>query len=789
MAGCATLLHLAKLGWTDSVLIERDELTSGSTWHAAGQVTQFGAVQTMVGLKKYSVELYSQLAKDPDFPITYHIAGGIRLGHTQSDEDGYKHFIGMAKGMGVDFELLSPKEQREVHPLLNTVGLMGGLWDPLDGDIDPAQHTRAMARAAQALGAKVYRYTPCTGLRRNGDEWIVETPKGDIECEVIVSCTGYRVNQLGDMIGFEHPVASMEHQFVLTESIPEIEALDTRVPLIRDPLDDFYSRQEHDGLLVGIYEQECKSWGLNRQIDDNFTNALISPDLLRIADNMDRVMDRIPVLRDAGISQVINGPITYSGDGVPLVGRIPGVPNAYCLLGVRAGIGEGGGLGKMLAEIIIDGESEWDSWVLDPRRFTEYATERYVELKAIEEYQHEFIFHRPEEFRPAGRPAKTTTVYQRLKDKGAYYGFINGWERVMYYMPSDDHEHDPQFRHTTHFDSIGREAREVRSNVGIVDISGFTRYEISGPGAAEWLNWLSTGKLPNVGRIGLAYVCDEKGRMRSEFSVTRIAEDRFWLLSAAAAEWHDRDLLNDYKPNDVTITNRTATHTVLMVAGPNARKVLQKVTATSLENADFPWLSTREITIGMARVQALRVSFTGELGWELHVPMEHALAVYDELWAAGEEFGMIDFGLLATESMRIEKGYRGWKTDIITEYTLLESSLDRFVDFDKGDFLGRDALVAQKEAGLPKRFVPLLVDNDVAAPHAGDPIYAGNDIVGVVTSGTYGYTLETHIALGFVDTEHSTAGTELEVQVIGERCTALVTTEPMYDPKHERPRQ
>ena len=789
VGGASTFYHLTEHGWTDVVLVERDELASGSTWHAAGQVTQFGAVQTMVGLKRYSVELYTRLAADPEAPITYRRDdGGIRLGYDQSDLDGYRHFVGMAKGMGVDFEVLGPSEMAEAHPLLDVAGLTCGLWDPVDGDIDPTGLVNGLCKAGRRNGGQVFRHTEVVGLESTADGWLVRTNKGDIECESFVNAGGYRVHQIGKFYGLESAVSSMEHQYFLTEELPELEALDKRVPLIRDPGDDFYSRQEHNGLLVGIYEQGCKTWGRDH-IPDNFAGKLEPPDLDRIADNMERVMKRLPVLETAGISSVINGPIAYSGDGIPIVGKLPGIRNGYAMLGIRAGIGEGGGLGKVLAEIIVDGESEWDSWCLDPRRFTQYAGEAYASAKAVEEYQREFVFHRPDEHRPAGRKAKYTPLYDVLATKGAEFGALNGWERVLYFHPAEnDFVHVPEFRFSTFHHQVGDEARAVRDNVGIVEISGFTRFEVKGSGADEWFNHLMAGRLPAIGRSALAYVSDEKGRFRSEFTMLRLAEDHFWLLSAALAEWHDLDILNEADPpTAVTITNLSATHNALMVAGPQSREVLSSVTDHPLDNKSFPWLSTREIVIGGLAVRALRLSFTGELGWELHFPIEHSVAVYEALWAAGEPLGMVNFGLLATESMRMEKNYRVWKHDIHTEYTVLEAGLDRFVDLNK-DFRGRDAIVAQREAGDRRRFVALEVANDEASAHTGDPIWAGEHLIGVVTSGGYGHTMSTNIAMGYVVPEYAEPGTELAVDVIGVRSAAVVRAEPMFDPAHKRPR-
>lgn len=789
VGGASVFYHLTTHGWRDVVLLERDELASGSTWHAAGQVTQFGAVQTMVGLKKYSVELYTKLAADPDTPITYHRDdGGIRLGYDQSDLDGYRHFVAMAKGMGVELEVLGPSEMAERHPLLDVTGLTCGLWDPVDGDIDPTGLVLALAGAGRKGGGTTQRHTEVVGLEPTTDGWLVRTNRGDVECESFVNAAGYRVHEVGRFYGLESAVSSMEHQYLITEPIPGIAQLDRRVPLIRDPGDDFYSRQELEGLLVGVYEQKCKTWGRDH-IPDDFAGRLAAPDLDRIADNMERVMERLPVLKTVAIRQVVNGPITYSADGVPLVGKLPGVRNGYAMLGLRAGIGEGGGLGKVLAEIIVDGESEWDTWVLDPRRFTAYADEAYASAKAVEEYQREFMFHRPDEHRPAGRPAKTTPLHEFLGGRGAEFGVIAGWERVLYFHPDeDDFEHVPAFRFSTFHDQVGREARAVRARVGLVEISGFTRFHISGPGTIAWFDTLSAGRIPPVGRTGLAYVSDERGRFRSEFSVTRLGDESLWLLSAAAAEWHDLDLLTEADPPPgVTIDNLTDTHNALMLCGPRTRDVLGAVTDAPLDNAAFPWLAARQIEVAEVPVVALRVSFTGELGWELHMPMEHSLPAYQALLAAGQQHGLVEFGLLATESMRIEKNYRGWKTDLHTEYTVLEARLERFVDLDK-PFRGRDAIVAQRQAGDRRRFVALEVENDEAAAHTGDPIRAGHRLIGVVTSGAFGFSLERNIAMGYVDPEWSVPGTELTIDIVGVASPAVVRAEPMFDPNHERPR-
>ncbi|MEP6337912.1 MAG: FAD-dependent oxidoreductase, partial [Anderseniella sp.] len=518
IAGCSTLYHLTQEGWSDVVLLERDELTSGTTWHSAAQVTNFGAVQTMVGLKTHSINLYKELAEDPEYPINYHHGtGGLRLAATQDHLDGYRHFQSMAKGMGVEFEIIDADECRKRHPLITTDNLAGALWDSMDGDIDPAQLCQALSRRARKAGAEVYRHTPVTGLTQTADhEWVVHTAQGDITCEHVVNAGGYRCNELGAMMDVVHPVASMEHQYFLTEPIAEIETLDFRVPLIRCPTDDFYSRQEKNGLLVGFYEQDCRTWGLDG-IDPDFTNALCPDDPDRVLPVLENVFERMPCLTEVGIHTIINGPITYTPDGLPLVGHVPGKRNAWCITGLRAGLGEGGGHGWLLAQQIVHGEACYDTWCLDPRRFAKYADIDYTALKAIEDYQNEFRFHMPHEHRPAGRPARTTPLYDTLKQAGAEFGVVNGWERALYFKPSPDFEEIHSFRFNNTFDVVAKEVAAVRERVGIMEVSGFNRYEINGEGVHDWLDTIMCTRVPRKpGRVGLTYFLNDDGNVKGE---------------------------------------------------------------------------------------------------------------------------------------------------------------------------------------------------------------------------------------------------------------------------------
>ncbi len=787
IAGCSTLYHLTREGWNDVVLVERDELTSGSTWHAAAQVTQFGGNQTMVALKRHSIELYRELSADPENPISYHITGGMRLAHTAAQVDTYKHYVGMAGGVGVEMEFIDAVEVGRRHPLINTEGLLGAWWDPLDGDIDPAGITFALARKAREAGAEVYRFNPVERItRKTHGEFIVHTKNGDITCENIVNATGYRVNEIGNMLGVTHPVTSMEHMYFLTDTIPELEALDFRVPIIRDPGDDFYSRQEKLGLLVGIYEQDCKTFGMDG-IHPDFTQALCPSDLDRCLDNMEAIFERLPSLVEAGIHTVINGPITYTIDGAPLIGPIPGIKNAYCAIGLRAGIGEAGGHGKLLAEIIVHGEGEWDAWFLDPRRFTQYANTEHTCLKAIEDYQNEFHYHLPHEHRPASRLARTTPLYTLLDQKNAAWGVVNGWERVLFFKPDADFVDEHSYRFTPTRAVVAKEIERLQQHVSMMEVSGFNRYEISGDGVTEFLDRMICGRLPiEVGKLGLCYLLTENGNILSEATLVKLSENRYWWGSAAAAEWHDRDWLNRFKPDSVTITEMASSHTILVVAGPKSRDLLQSVSARSnWSKSTFPWLRCQAMFIGHAEVIAMSVSFSGELAYELHVPNEQLYVVWQILNEAGRYFDLGHFGLYATESMRLEKGYLHWKADLIYEHNPFEARLDRFARLDKTDFIGKQALLEQLERGPRKLLVSMTHDCDIATAHGGDPVFAGEQQVGSVTSAGYGHRVAKNIAYAYLDPDMAAVGTRLNLGILGDRYDAIVVDPVLYDPENK----
>ncbi len=796
IAGCSTLYHLTQEGWSDVVLIERDELTSGTTWHSAAQVTNFGMNQTMVGLKSHSIALYKKLRDDPEYPVGYHHGdGGIRLANTPEQMQGYHHFASMARGMGVEFEVIDAEECAKRHPLISTENLLGGLWDGEDGDIDPAQLCQALAFHARKAGAEVYRHTSVTGLTQRADDtWTVHTDKGDIDTDVVVNAGGYRVNEVGAMMGVQHPVTSMEHQYFVTEDIPAIAEAGHRMPLLRCPISDYYSRQEKGGLLVGFYEQDCRTWGMDG-ISPSFANDLCPDDLDRVMDVLEGAFERMPALTEVGIKRIVNGPITYTIDGAPLVGPIPGKRNAYCIIGLRAGVGEGGGHGWLLAQQIVHGEACYDTWVIDPRRFTGHANVELTSLKAIEDYQNEFRFHFPHEHRPAGRPAKTTPLTPVLAAQGAEFTVVNGWERVDYIKPTPDFHPSLGFDFDESFDVVAGEIHAVQNSVGLCEVNGFNRFEITGADKHSFLDRMICGTVTKrQGRVGLGYLLNHLGRLKSEATIANIpaserGPDRVWYGSAAAAEFHDMDWLIEHLSDDedVQIKSLTNEQTILVLAGPKSRDVLSACSRDDWSKDGFPWLSVRECFVGIAPATVMAVSFSGELAYEIHVPNAQLYAAYLALRAAGEKYGLKLFGARAVESMRMEKGYLHWKADILTEFDPYETGLDRFVKLEK-DFIGKDALLAHKTNGPIRKLVCLVLESKTAPAHGGASVMEGSKVVGTVTSGDWGHRVGQNLAYAFVDPGMCEIGQTLKIDCYGSMVDAVIIEPSPYDPGLERVR-
>ncbi|MEM8980054.1 MAG: FAD-dependent oxidoreductase [Pseudomonadota bacterium] len=795
IAGCSTLYHLVQEGWSDVVLVERDELTSGTTWHSAAQVTNFGMNQTMVGLKSHSIQLYKKLRDDPEYPVGYHHGdGGIRLANTEGHMQGYRHFASMARGMGVEYEILDAEECARRHPLISTENLIGGLWDGEDGDIDPAQLCQALAFHARKAGAEVYRNTAVTSLTQKADDtWTVETTQGTIDCDIVVNACGYRVNEVGAMMGVHHPVASMEHQYFVTEDIPAIAEAGHRMPLLRCPISDYYSRQEKGGLLIGFYEQDCKTWGLDG-ISPDFSNDLCPDDLDRVMDVLEGAFARMPVLAETGIKRVVNGPITYTIDGAPLVGPIPGKRNAFCIIGLRAGLGEGGGHGWLLAQQIVHGEACYDTWPLDPRRFAGHTNVELTSLKAIEDYQNEFRFHFPHEHRPAGRNAKTTPLTPVLAAEGVSFTVVNGWERMEYIKPSPDFHPSLTFDFDETFDIVGSEVRNLQENVGLCEVNGFNRFEITGADRHAFLDRMFCGTVTKrEGRVGLGYLLNHHGMVKGEATVanlpaSHLGPERLWYGSAAASELHDMDWLQMHlEPGeDVEIKILTNDQTILVIAGPKSRALLSSVARGDWSKKAFPWLSVCETHIGFAPATVMAVSFSGELAYEIHVPNASLYAAYQTLREAGKAHGLGLFGARAVESMRMEKGFLHWKADLLTEFDPFETGLARFVKLDKGDFIGKNALLKRQAQGPERLRVTLKIDSTQGPAHGGASLMQGGQVVGTITSGDWGHRTGLNLAYAFVLPELAELGTKMQLDHCGSLFEAEVIPHAPYDPAFAR---
>jgi dimethylglycine dehydrogenase len=790
--GCSALYHLCRLGWTDAVLLERDELTAGSTWHAAGNCPNFSTSWNILKLQRHSTALYERLAQEVGYDINYHLTGSIRLAHSADRVDEFRHVIAQARAQHIDFELLSAAEIKARHPFLELDGIRAGLWDPKDGDIDPAQLTQALAKGARDLGASIYRHTRVTAIRELSEGgWRIETPTGAIEAEYVINAAGYRGGEVAAMIGEYLPLVTLSHQYLITEDIPELLARGAaRLPLVRDPDVSYYLRQERHGLLLGPYESRGRAHWLDG-LPGEFAHQLFDDDLGRIEGYIDAACARVPILGSVGVKRVINGPIPYAPDGNPLMGPAPGVRNFFHCCAFTFGIAQAGGAGKIIAEWVVNGQPDWDVWPLDCRRYLPFANKTYTLAKALETYQSEYGVGYPQEERPAGRPAKTSPLYDRLRAQGAVFGARGGWERAVYYASSDDVAGpECSFRRPHWHGAVARECAAVANGVAALDLPGFAKFEIAGAGAADWLDHMIAGALPRAGRAGLNYLCSPRGGIVTEMTVSHLADGRFWLISAAAGERHDEHWLRSHLSHRfgvVTIANVTAQYGSLIVVGPRSRELLGRITAADLSNAAFPWLTVRTIPIAYTAALAMRINYVGELGWELHVPSEHLAAVHALLVAAGREFALAHFGLYAMESLRLEKCYRSWKADLTTEYSPLMASLERFVRLDKpAAFIGREALREEAAAGPRERFVPLLVDARDADAAAVSIVYRDGEVVGLVTSGGYGYRLNRSIALAYVRTDLSAPGTQLEVEILGERCRAVVGREPLYDPDNLR---
>ena len=792
IGGLSTLYHLTQEGWNDAVLLERNDLTSGTTWHSAAQCPSLAFNQLLLLLREYTIKLYRELAEDPAYPINYHYAtGGMRLLTNQTHIDEAHHILSVAKGLGLEFDLIDAAEAKRRNPLLEVDGVLGALWDEKDGDIDPAQLCQALAARSRKAGATIHRNTPVTALsQKTNGAWLVTTENGTIEAEHVVVAAGYRVNEVGALLNIDYPVIAMEHMYFITDDILDLVSREQRVPMVRCPRDTFYMRQEKKGILLGIYEHDCKTFGMDG-IDPDFVNALCPEDLDRLLPKMEPIFDRLPCLKEAGIKSVVNGPISYASDAGPLVGKQPGFHNLWSMNGLRVGIGEGGGYGKMLAQMIVHGETEWDTWQLDPRRITSFANTEYTAVKSIEDYQYEFVWHLPHEHRPAGRPAKASPLYPILKDKGAEFGVVNGWERTELYKPSADFETGHGYSLQNWHEVVAAEIEGLTKNVGIAELSGFNHYRIKGSNVLDWLDSLTCSRISRkVGKASLCYFLTENGNISGEATIVPLPNGEIFYGSAATAEYHDMDYLQEHLPksSDISIDSYTNTHTLLLVAGPKARNLLAKVsTRTKWGQNDFPWLTAQPCFIAHVEAFAIAISYSGEQAFELHIPNSQLYAAYEILTKAGESFDLSHFGMFAIDSMRMEKGYGHWKGDFITEFNPIEAGLDRFVNMDK-EFIGKIGLQKQVKLGSRKQRVILEIKSTSATAQPGEGVFLKGDSVGSITSAAWGHRTNKNLAMAYIDPSQANEGQKLEVLLFGESVVATICDLCLYDPRSKIPK-
>ncbi len=796
VVGVGTLYHLAKKDWGDDViLLEKGELTSGSTWHAAGLLPLFNMSYSVGQIHKYSVNLYRQLEEETGQAVGFHQVGNLRLAMNEDRMDEYYQYAATARTIGINVEFLTPAQIAALWPMCVTDGLVGGIYHPDDGYIQPADLTQALAKGARARGATIMRGTSVLAIDRDASgDWIVSTDKGEIRCEHIVSASGNYARQTGAMVGLDIPVIPVEHQYIVTEPHPELQrrraAGEPEMAVLRESDNSWYLREENGGFILGPYEKGAPCCYVDGP-DPKAEYELFQEDIDRLAPHIEACMERVPAFGEVGMKQVYNGAIAYTPDGNPIIGPAWDVDNFWLNEGHSFGITAAGGAGWQLAEWIVEGEPTIDMLGVEPRRFGDYATKGYLQAKNEETYANVFVTHFPDEEREAGRPLRTAPCYDRLKEMGAVFGQRFGWERANFFatdgMPQED---DWSFRRSRWFEAIREEVANVTTSVGVLDMTAFAKCQISGPGAEKFLDYLVANKLPKkIGGIGLCHALNSRGGVHSEFTIRRDAADSFYLVSAGALQRLDHDYLKKNMPTDgsVQFTQLTGATGVLVVAGPRSRTLMQRVSQSDFSNEAFRWLTAKDIVVGMAPANAMRVNYVGELGWELHHPIEYQNHIFDALFSAGEDLGIRPFGIRAMDSMRLEKSYRMVGTELSIEYSAYESGMDRFVHPAKGDFLGRDALLAWQKRGADNAFVTLEVHDVVDADALGNnALTKDGEVVGRATGGGYGFRLGKSIALGMLNPELSQVGTEVEIEILGKLYRATVLPESPFDTSQER---
>jgi len=790
VVGASVLYHLTKLGWPDVVLVEKHELTAGSTWHAAAGVHTYNSDANVSRLQKYTIDLYREIEKSSGQSCGIHATGNLVLAATPEVLDNLKLMHSRAKYLGMETHLITPAEAHKLNPLFDPKCFVGALHRADGGHVDPNGVTHAYTGAARKVGAEVYRHTRVTGLspRRDGG-WLVQTDKGDITCEHVVNAGGLWAREIGRMAGIELPVLAMEHMYIVTEPIPEVAALARELLPTTDYFGEIYMRQEGQGALLGTYERDCRIWSPDTAPWD-FNMQLLPDDLERLAPHLELGFKHFPPIGRAGIKKVVNGPFTFAPDGNPLVGPVRGLRNFWSACGVMAGFAQGGGVGLALARWMAEGDPGADVFAMDVARFGAFATHPYTLIKVPENYSRRFRIAYPNEELAAARPLRRTPVYDRLKSAGAVFGASFGLEVALWYAPDGmEPVEEPSYRRSNAFPIVREECLAVRHSVGIMDISGFGKYEITGKGAAAWLDRVLACRVPKPGRMVLAPMLNERGTIMGDFSLARLADDRFLMIGSGVAEvFHMRWFERLGIPDGVSVRPMASALNGLMIAGPKSRELLQRLTRNDVSNTAFKFFAAREMTVGLVPATVARASYAGDLGYEIWCSPDYQVTLYDALVESGRDLGLCHFGGRALMSLRLEKNYGAFFREFRPDYTPVESGLDRFVAYDKADFVGRAAALRDRAEPPKKKLVAMVVDSDVEVV-GYESIMLGPEAVGQVTSGGYAHWAGKSMAMGYVRSDLARDGTELDILIFGEPRRARVQATPLFDANGGRQRR
>ncbi len=787
--GVSVAFHLAKYGWQDVVLLEKHELTSGSTWMAAGNCSFFHGNYYATQVNMKSIEIYQNLEKETGQSVGWHTTGSIRTADNPGRMEELGYVYSMNRCLGLDVSWVTPEEMQKLHPLLNVEGLQGGLYWPDDGDVDPNGITQAMAIGAKKHGAEFNTHTRVTGIDRTpGGEWVVHTDKGDITCEWVINAAGLWAPEVARMVGLEIPSIAGEHTHILFEAIDAVEKSPGMLPLVRDPDRSIYIRQEMDSLILGLYESKVKQW-YPKGVPWDYAQTELQPDIDHIADFIEHGIYRFPIMGETGFKHVTDGPITYTPNGDPLVGPAYPLKNFFHACGYSFGITQAGGIGHYIAGWIMNGEPEIDLWPVDSRRYGSYANWAYNHEKIEDTYPRLYAIIYPNDWRSAARPNRTSPIYEYQKQAGAAFGEYFGWECPNYFTDNiEDRCETPSWKRNNTFDAVAAECRHAAEHVGMIDLTRFAKTRISGPGAEAWLNRMTCQKVPTKdGRIALAPMLNAKGTFKSDMTVTRVADGDYFCVTASVGKRHDQHWMIENLPEDGSVEMDDLTYKMgcFVIVGPKSRDLLEKASYNDVSNAAFPFGTSQEIFVGRVKCRVNRMNYVGELGYEIFHPIEAQLSLYETLVEAGKDLNFKMIGMYAMDSMRLEKGYMAWKSEMNVHHSPLETNVDWTVKWDK-DFIGKEALAEEKANGPALKLVCMTVASEDADPLGYNGIYADGNRVGMTSSGGYGHRVGKCIGLGYVPPEFAAPGTRLDVEILGKMCAAEVVAMPLYDPKNEK---